>query len=137
DPADGAAGGITPLVLPGVTAAVGPPVSGQVVGYVAGAASYGNERLRHNGAVAATAALASAGPVMAIDLIVNRHQTIPGLVVGLLAATSAVGLLLLGRGRLRAGHSVLGRGSVRRCAFVLRPVSGGQVTCVVYGEPDP
>lgn len=137
DPAGGAAGGITPLVLPGATATVGPPVSGQVVGYVAGAASHGNERLGHYGTVAGAAALAAAGPVMAIDLIVNRHQIIAGLVVGLLAATSAAWLLLLGRGRLRTGHPVLGRGTVRRCAFVLRPVSGGQVTCVVYGELDP
>lgn len=125
-------------MLPGPTAAVRLPRAGQFLGYVAGAASYGTERVRRSGLTAATVAFTFIGLLITINLMANRRQPVVGLVLVLLATIAAARLIpIIHRGR-RTGPAGLIQKGVERHVFVLRPVSGGQVTCILYGglEPD-
>lgn len=135
DPGQNPPGAVTPIPLPGAQAAVGPLPSGQLVGYVAGAVAHGTERVRRGGVLAAALATAAAGPVMAVDLLAGGQWPAAELTGMLVAAGATAWLARAARQRPpgRPGRSDLVVRTVPRRAFVLRPVSGGEVTCVVYG----
>lgn len=139
-PASGSSSGtgVTPTALPPPTAAVAIPRSGQIIGYVAGGVSNVLARPRPWGALALAIATLLVGPLALVDLVGGRRWVLTDLVAVALACGAGAALWQRLRQRLSQGTAPPpAQPSVPRRTFNLRPLSGGQLACVVEGDLGP